>query len=246
MKKIIITFLSIIILIAISACSGTTSPQEQEREPVIYDPNEMPEPFTLTQNGGGNLHLMRFLSPTFNDLDDAKLDFIDLSFVEPFVELSKFYDWFNHLQASTLTNEPQTNLMGYPNMYSFVKTFDVPVDELRGIMEQFAELALTENIDHYTLEEIDIILSLNESMIMEYFVSDFSIYVDGMIFSPQWIYWNSIKDYEVVGITPEMVEERLELFSEFYFTPEAAEAFGKKLAEFIGAESSEVIKALNS
>jgi len=41
-----------------------------------------------------------------------------------------------------------------------------------------------------------------------------------------------------VGVTPEMVEEHLEILSEFEFTEESDEAFSEKLSEFIGEEVS--------
>jgi len=73
---------------------------------------------------------------------------------------------------------------------------------------------------------------------MEHFVSDYSIYHDGEIFTPMWLYYYDTDDYEEAGITPKMVEEKLDLYAEFQFTDEAAEAFEEKLSEFLGEDVS--------
>ena len=74
--------------------------------------------------------------------------------------------------------------------------------------------------------------------IMQHFVSDHAIYHEGAIYTPMWFYWHTPEKYAEVGITPEMVEEHLEILAKFEFTEEADEAFSEKRSEFIGEEVS--------
>jgi hypothetical protein len=241
-KKILLILISSILLVVVSACSGTTSPQEQERESVIYDPNEMPEPFP-TQ--GGNPHLAPFFLPTDNEDGNNSLNSIPFYVIDPFISKDSFYAWIER-EGNEYLRTPQISLLDYPNFYSFILEFNIPADRLKETLKEQQRLGMQLDIQFYTDEEIDIICSLDETRIAEYFASDYSIIIGGKIYPPTWLYLHTPEEWQRVGITPEMVEERLELFSEFNFTLEATEAFGKKLAEFIGAESSDVIEALNS
>ncbi|MCL2632990.1 MAG: hypothetical protein FWD34_00565 [Oscillospiraceae bacterium] len=235
MKKLILLILITAFLISLCSCNRDNI----ENDTVIennfdYYRDDMPEPFIETQNGGGSLQRARFNVPTFNDLDGGGLDFIDFSYVTPFIDLNDFYSWVNSSEMNNYWSEPVTNLIEYPNMYSFIITFNIPVNDLKEIMEHYTNLALTVNVDHFTLEETNLILSLNEAKIMEYFVSDYSIYHNGRIFTPAWIYYHTLESYKSAGITPAMLEEKLPLYAEFNFTEEATAAFEQKLSEFTG------------
>jgi hypothetical protein len=89
---------------------------------------------------------------------------------------------------------------------------------------------------NFTQNEIELITTLDESRILEHFISDYSIFHDGRGFTPSWIYWHDVEAYEAVGITTEMIEEKLHLYAEFSFTEEATLAFEAKLSGFLGRE----------
>jgi hypothetical protein len=88
----------------------------------------------------------------------------------------------------------------------------------------------------FTQYEIDLIATLDEARILEHFASDYVILHDGRGFPPAWIYWYDIETYEAVGITAEMIAEKLHLYAEFSFTAEATLAFEAKLSQFLGRE----------
>jgi hypothetical protein len=209
-----------------------------------YKDIKMPNPFYET-DGGGSLSSMRFSSMTFNDISDGKLDFIQYIYVMPFVEdMVNFHNWSKNLHNRMFENEPSTSLMSYPNLYSFFVDFDVPVEELKPIMKKdqlYMIDMLGENLterDYFSDYEIDLICSLDEQAIMEHFVSDYSIYNDGEIFTPMWLYYHDTEEYEEVGLTLEMIDEKLEFYAELDFTEEAEEAFSEKLSEFLDEEVS--------
>jgi len=226
MKKIILIVLSVITLITISACVV----QEQENETVDSSFDKMPEPFFGEQ--GGNPYLAPFFLPTDNSDGNNSLNDIDFNIIEQFIGLEKFYEWIEGIGSDYL-RAPQTSLLDYPNLYTFILNFDIPVDELKEFMDKQQRLGMESNSYFYTNEEINIICSLDEARIAEYFVSDYSIVIGDMIYPPAWVYFNSFGDYEAAGITPEMIEEKLDLYAEFSFTAEAAEAFEAKLSEFM-------------
>jgi len=251
MKKTILIFLSVLMLITVSSCSDTIETLDPENSFIqeanatspllssVFENAGMPVPFSSTQNGGGNFQLIRFTVPTFSDLTDA-INRFPRFLVEPFMEMDDFYNWVNSYEMNRYFNEPQTSLMGYPNMYSYVITFNISIDELREVMKQNQAMAkdLAEEADIYyhSDEEIEIICSLDETRIMEYFVSDESIFIEGKLYPPLWLYLHDSEDYEKVGITTDMISEKLELYSEFNFTAEATEAFENKLSAFMGEE----------
>ncbi|MDR2590028.1 MAG: hypothetical protein LBC71_03450 [Oscillospiraceae bacterium] len=204
---------------------------------------EMPIPFgEIHGAGGGSEELALFSMLCSNGISDQRIDGIDLFIIEAFFDDSAiFYDWYSSVDMNMHWENPVTTLMDYPNLFSLIKTFDLPIDRVYQLLKnqqlRAVEIGLDETF-YFTDEEIKIITSLDETAIMEYFVADFSIYHDGEIFTPMWLYYHDIGAYEEVGITPEMVEEKIELYAEFSFTDEADEAFSEKLSEFIGEEVS--------
>ncbi|MDR2532532.1 MAG: hypothetical protein LBC82_06785 [Oscillospiraceae bacterium] len=86
-------------------------------------------------------------------------------------------------------------------------------------------------------EEINLLFSSDIEKIIKSAINDYSVIGDNnRVYSLAWLIEHSVEDYLTVGITPEMIEERLELFNEFYFTPEEARAFGSKLSDFTGRD----------
>jgi hypothetical protein len=129
--------------------------------------------------------------------------------------------------------------MEYPNHYSLIITFNFPIDEVVKYLkaDQLWRIEAGQyETDYFSDYEIELIASLDEARILEHFISDYSIFHDGRGFTPAWIYWHDIEAYEAVGITPEMIEEKLHLYAEFSFTAEATLAFEAKLSEFLGRE----------
>jgi hypothetical protein len=90
----------------------------------------------------------------------------------------------------------------------------------------------------YSEGDIEILCSRDDGKVMEHFSFEYAIVVDGKVYTPAWIYTRSVDDYKAAGITPGMIEDKSELYGEFNFTAEAAEAFGKKLSAFTGTDIS--------
>jgi len=82
--------------------------------------------------------------------------------------------------------------------------------------------------------EIEAILSRDATLVLQQFATEYAIVIENQAFAPVWLYLNTVEDYQRVGITIEMVEDRLKLFNNLNLTDEAAMAFGEKLSEFTG------------
>jgi hypothetical protein len=212
---------------------------------IEFDPTAMPVPFPPS-DGAGDMNMMRFTMLGTSCLLDSKLDAIPHFVRKEFNIVGDNYsEWVGNPDLMVwLGGKPATSLMDYINFFSFCVNFNIPADRLREVMKDvqlmFTEREIEDGRDrsyaYFTDEEIEIFTSFNEARILEYFISDYSIFHDGRGFTPAWIYWHSAEDYKAVGITPEMLEERLELYSEFNFTLEATLAFEEKLSEFMGVD----------
>jgi hypothetical protein len=227
----------------------TTAPPLPPRQlPHIasFEDTGMPEPFKETLEGGGNALINPFIVPVWRDSHvyaGRCIASIDGSIVTPFITEDVFFEWADSWEMHYRQfEEPVTRLSDFHNIFSFIEAFDIPADEVAKILrelrvarEEWLPLGASSG---FTDEELSLIVSLDEAAIMEHFVSDYAIYLDGAIFTPMWLYWHSPEDYAKVGITPEMVAERLPLYAKFEFAAEADVAFSEKLSEFVGEEIS--------
>jgi hypothetical protein len=204
---------------------------------ITFDSASMPKPFHEVQGGGGS-YFMRFAMLCSNDVyQRVRLDAIPLHIILPFVDIDDFNAWTKCDIMNRIYYEPVTSLMEYRNLFSFIVNFNIPVDELKGVMEESEKRGLEAGLSvNFTQNEIDLIATLDEARILEHFASNYVILHDGRGFPPAWIYWHDTEAYEAVGITAEMIEEKMHLYAEFSFTEEATLAFEAKLSEFLGRE----------
>lgn len=101
-----------------------------------------------------------------------------------------------------------------------------------------AKKALAAYIDggQFTQEDIDTIFSSDIELITKTFASYYAIVKGEKIYSPEWIYTHSEKDYEAAGITPDDITEKAALYSDFYLSEEACTVFSAKLSDFTGGQ----------
>lgn len=181
---------------------------------------EMPKPFGEKSGGDEN---NAFYSPCVWLFDGIPAELTDL------VDYSDFECW--RVKYNIFAKAP-SSLKEYVNMYSFIVEFDIPNKDVLSALSVFLQtddqsIAISE-------EEMNIILSKDESVIAERFASPYSIVIGEHIYSPQWVYENSIAAYKDAGITPKMIEEKLPLYREIKFTEQACEAFENKLGTYLG------------
>ena len=118
----------------------------------------------------------------------------------------------------------------YPTVYTFIKDFNVSDEDLTELYSEY---------DILSEQDMQVILTHDEAKIAEYFATDCAIVIGDCIYPPEWIYEHSAEDYADAGITPEMLEEKLDEYADLGLSESAAERLYGKLGDYIGHEISE-------
>jgi hypothetical protein len=227
MKKIFYFFVLIVVLISFASCkadSGTNAKVDDNAAVAEID-TTMPEPFDKQSEESGGDEREQYFA-----LCNEVLTSISNEFIQE-VGADNFDKWLKELPN---VDETPTSLLNTPNLYSFIMKFNVNDEKIRAVLEKEMEFYKESNIPGaYTQEGIEILLSRDESKIMEHFASEYSIVNNGKIYSPQWIYTHTIQAYEVEEIPPELIEEKMELYKDIPFSSKALDALEKKLNSYL-------------
>ena len=229
MKKILVAMLAAILLLSVVGCNKTPHEVPDVSDSEIVGENlqnneveahVMPRPFGVLSDGDMN---RSFYEPCEMLFDGVPVELLSL------IEQSKYESWADD---HNVFYEAPSSLKDYTNIYSFIVEFDISNEDVLSALSVYLQsddpsIAMSE-------EDVNIILSKNEAAIIERFATEYSIVVGEHIYSPQWIYENSIEAYKDAGITPEMIKDKLSLYGTISFTYEAAKAFQGKLSEFVG------------
>ena len=215
----------------------------------------VPAPFENFENAGGDENWgfsMRYPSK-FSAIDHDIFEYLGWiddggykwGYINAIIN-EKFETTLNYVDRLDLLS--QSKLTEYESLFWYIIEFDIPdeviIDSIRKHNERMWSY-VNENtympgflLSIFTDEEIAALLTRDPAIVTAQFAEETAIVIEDRAFSPIWLYLHTPEDYEEVGITPEMVEEKLELYSEFHLTDEADEAFSEKLSEFIGEEVS--------
>ena len=138
-----------------------------------------------------------------------------------------------------------TSIENFTNLYTYMNYFGVSGEEMRALMEKSNAAFDWENdysdgietpTQPYTEEDIEVLLSGDITAITAHFASPYSIVIGDKIYSPYWVYCHTAEEYEAEGITPEMLSEKIELYSHAGLGEEARAAFENKLSAYIGRD----------
>lgn len=145
-------------------------------------------------------------------------------------------DDFNSLLKINPVLAP-SNLNQYLNTYSVIKRYQIPDEYVLSVIEEDVKaserLGLTDVI---TMEDVDVILHGSEEEIITRFASEYSITMGNRIYCPQWMYLHTPEQYTQVGITKEMVREKIAAYSKIPLPYEARIAFQDKISNFLEEE----------
>ncbi len=172
---------------------------------------QMPEPFLNMESTGGDELRGYFIKydAKFTSLDSNVLNLVDKEECEA---------WINNFTLGE--REPSES-----NILNFVSEFNIPKEKLlEAISTQYYIEGAT-----LTTEDVDIIYSNDMELINQTYISDYALYYNGGIYTPEWIYTNSLEKYEEEGIPAELVDEAMQKFKSFPFTEEALAAMDKKV-----------------
>jgi hypothetical protein len=142
-----------------------------------------------------------------------------------------------------------TGIMDFDNIYSLAVMNDIPIEIVIAAIDKSNEITaemmmrlhgIVVNKDEYFYTEEDkaVLLTQDEATILAHFANSYAVVIRDKVYTPEWIYTQTIEGYRAAGITPAMIQEKLPLWQEFGFTDEARAAFEGKLTEFVGVEVS--------
>ena len=120
----------------------------------------------------------------------------------------------------------KTTLTDYANIFSFIHDHELDPEAVREILSDAGKMV---HRKAFTDEEIDLLLGDDEEAVMKHFASENTIVIGNKAYSPGWMYYHTIKDYEAEGITPEMAAAVLPYYYNALFVQEAADAFSQKM-----------------
>ena len=150
---------------------------------------------------------------------------------------------FCEIEMKINRREFDASIEDFVNLYTYMNYFGVSGEDMRMLMEKSNAAFDWENdyfdgietpTEPYTEEDIEVLLSGDITAITAHFASPYSIVIGDKIYSPYWVYCHTAEDYETAGITPEMLLEKVELYSHAGFGDEARVAFENKLSAYIG------------
>ncbi len=149
---------------------------------------------------------------------------------------SEQHEDFNSLLKINRLLAP-SNLNQYLNTYSTIKRYQIPEEYVLSVIEE--DVRASERLgmtDEITMEDIDVILHGSEAEIIERFASEYSIGIGNRIYSPQWMYLHTPEQFIQVGITKEMVREKIAAYSKIPLPYDARIAFQDKISDFLEEE----------
>lgn len=190
----------------------------------------MPDPFYNAPESDVYMlghELFFYPTPNVRKLDDFSNGAIE------HVGKDTFNEWCDD-DSLSIYNVPD-NLLDFHNLYSYLYTFEISFGYAYNALSPLAEEG--DEVD-LTLREFEIMYSGDTELVAQTFATEYAIVKGSNLYSPYWVYMHTIESYEAVGITPEDILERVELYSNFNFLDEAREMFEAKLSEFTGTEIS--------
>lgn len=207
-----------------------------ESEPVetFTDDKVMPEPF------GAGCPRIFFHYPCVDKFHCLSIVFDEYS-------TENNFDLYQFCEVEMKMNRGgfDTSIEDFTNLYTYMNYFNISGEEMCELMKksnaaQNWDNAVYDGIEApsepYTEEDMEVLLSGDITAITAHFTSPYSIVIGEKIYSPEWVYFHTAEDYEAVGITPEMLAEKAELYSDAGFEEPAKTAFEKKLSDYIGYE----------
>ena len=115
-------------------------------------------------------------------------------------------------------------------IFDFIERFNITEEQLEE-WQQYNE-------DHggergYSKEEIRALYSGNMALLNEHFRYEKAVYCNGLLYPPRWFADHDVREWKMVGITQEMLDEVVPLWEEHYAKAYLdREGYTKKLEQF--------------
>lgn len=180
--------------------------------------NPAPPPFAYS-GGDENAWFYEPLQPKIGHITASLSDYFQID------EFEKWAETVNVLYRKG-ENVP-TEINDFLNVYAVIEYFDISDEQVKAAYE--AEINMENEPNLMRQNDLDILLSKDVPKILSHFSSDESIVIGDRIYSPQWIYENTIEAYKNEGISPFILRQKYELYMQHNFTDEAKEYLTEKI-----------------
>lgn len=180
--------------------------------------NPAPPPFAYS-GGDENAWFYEPLQPKIGHITASLSDYFQID------EFEKWAETVNVLYRKG-ENVP-TEINDFLNVYAVIEYFDISDEQVKAAYE--AEINMENEPTLMRQNDLDILLSKDVPKILSHFSSDESIVIGDRIYSPQWIYENTIEAYKNEGISPFILRQKYELYMQHNLTDEAKEYLTEKI-----------------
>ncbi len=224
-----------------SSCASGT---EENDTNLKIEEEIMPE-LTAHENGGGDELFAFYGIKEAGRLGAFPKEFEDLvkeSCTEK--EYEEYVSWSAENDDPVDNKDRPYNINEMPNLPNVVKKYSLDHDKVEAIFKDYqkyyTELAADaeEYKDMiYTDEEIEAIASGDTEKCFDLLSYTSSIKKGDLIYTPVFIYNNTMDKLEEAGITAEEIAERAERFTEFNLTNEQMTAFQNKMLKYVALQA---------
>lgn len=201
----------------------------------------------IKQNGGGDeqsafygaqeISKLGLFSPKFENL-------VKESCTEK--EFQEYMTWSEANDNPVDNKDRPYNINEMPNLPNVVKKYSLDHDKvaeiLKDLQKYYTELSSeSENAEYadmiYTDEEIEAIASGDVEKCFNLFTYNTSIMKNDLIYTPAYIYNNTMDKLEEAGITAEEIAARTEIYSSFSLTDEQMTALQNKMLKYVALQA---------
>lgn len=235
--RTIIGIVSAAAVLAVCVVGGRYLIKSHQRESeLIYPPNEAVNETADSSEAPENRGM-----PLPFDTDTDDLDMFFQPFERFFAEIPSSLMFNNstepyeeYIRSFDIKNNPSDSIMGYPNIYSYVRYFNLTPDQIREGLAYFVEYLVEDEecgITDYEIENF--IIEDNASEASALFANKYALVIGDKIYSPNWVYLHSVEDWREAGII-DALDSFVGHLGAFPFTDEARAAFEEKLEEALG------------
>lgn len=187
---------------------------------------------------GGRIQQEGYMPKPFADTDTDEYDLFYQPFVRVFSDIPSslmFNDstkpFEEYIGSFDIINDPSDNIMGYPNIYSYVRYFNLTDEQIR---ESLAYLIEDEGCGITDYEIKNFIIEDNASEASAFFANEYALVIGDKIYSPNWLYLHTVDEWREADVICQQLEDVAIACSDFPFTDEARKAFEAKFEEALG------------
>ena len=211
----------------------------------IYE-EKMPA-LDIKQNGGGDEQSAFYGAQEISNLGLFSQKFENLvkeSCTEK--EFQEYMTWSEENDNPVDNKDRPYNINEMPNLPNVVKKYSLNHDKvyeiLKDLQKYYTELSSeSENAKYadmiYTDEEIEAIASGDVKKCFNLFTYNTSIMKNDLIYTPAYIYNNTMDKLEEAGITAEEIAARTEIYGSFSLTDEQMTALQNKMLKYVALQA---------